>query len=121
MVGFARNRWTVAYKEQFGTAGLYRWISGFCLALVLIFTAVESVHVHSDRALSRDSSTPCLICISAHANVPTVAAHPLPVSFVVAATVVPYEAQIRGITSRLELFTRPPPAWPLLRHSGSSY
>ena len=81
-----------------------------CLVLVLLFAAVEAVHVHSDLALSRHSGTSCLICISAHANVPTVTVDSLAVSFAVAAMVVPYAVEAKGIASRLELFIRPPPS-----------
>ncbi|HEY6968531.1 MAG TPA: hypothetical protein VJA94_04975 [Candidatus Angelobacter sp.] len=78
--------------------------------LVLVFAAVEAVHVHSYQTLSRHSGTSCLICISTHANVPTVNVDSLPVSFAVAAMVVPYAVEVKGIASRLELFIRPPPS-----------
>lgn len=80
-----------------------------CLAVLLVFTAVEAVHVHSSENITRHSGTPCLICISAHSNAPALVARPLPVLVAVASIAIPYETEATGTTSLLELFTRPPP------------
>ena len=89
---------------------LQRWIAATCLLLVLVFAGLEAVHVHSDRSLTNHAGASCLLCMSAHPNAPTVAAQPLPVLFTVAIVAIPYEVKGQGITARLELFTRPPPA-----------
>lgn len=94
-------------KAQFGLIRFQRGITVFCLLLVVLFTAVEAVHTHSD--IARHSGAPCLICISAHSNAPALTAHFLPVLVAVASIIVPYEFEAKGIASRLELFTRPPP------------
>ena len=97
------------YKVQFGADRFQRWLSVAGLLLVLVFAGLEAVHVHSDRSLSSHSGASCLLCISAHANAPTVVAHPLPVLFAVAMVAIPHDAQGQGIAARLELFIRPPP------------
>src|SRR5215471_2260039 len=99
----------VRWDRQFGVSNFQRWMTGLCLLGLLVFASAEAVHVHRDRALSRDAN-PCLICLSFHATAPTASPHPLPVLFAVAILVAPNEIQVNGITSRLELFTRPPPA-----------
>lgn len=81
----------------------------FCFLLVLLFTALETHHNHGD-AMSRGSGTPCLMCISAHSSAPAVSAHALPVLCTLGVIVVTYDVEAQGITSRLELFIRPPPS-----------
>jgi hypothetical protein len=73
---FCLDRNGVADKSQFGSSSLQRWINVSCLALVLVFTAVEAVHAHPSRDISRHSGNSCLICISAHSNAPALAALP---------------------------------------------
>jgi DNA topoisomerase VI subunit B len=99
----------LACNDKPAFSRLQRWGSGFCLLLLLVFTAAEAVHVHSNTALSGHSRTPCLICISTHSNAPALTARPLPVLVAVASIAIPYETEAKGIASRLELFTRPPP------------
>jgi hypothetical protein len=87
-----------------------RWITRFCLLLFLVVTSVEAVHVHPDQALSRESSARCLICFSIHAKAPAVTVRSTPALVAVAMIAIPHEVLATGIASRLELFTRPPPA-----------
>ena|SRR5215469_11876349 len=93
---------------QFGATNFQRWMTVFCLLLVVVLTCAEAVHSHRDSAISRDG-THCLLCFSLHANAPVASSHPLPVQFAVTILAVTYEVQAKGIASRLELFTRPPP------------
>lgn len=86
-----------------------RWMTLFCLLLVVVLTSAEAVHMHSDSVISRDGSR-CLLCFSLHANAPLASAHPLPVQFAVTLLAVTYQVEAKGIASRLELFTRPPPS-----------
>jgi len=99
----------VTSQRQSGYDRWQRCITVSCLLLVLVFAAVEAVHVHSNAEISRHSGTPCLVCISAHSNAPALIAHHLPVLVAVVAVLVPYEVEATGFDSRLELFTRPPP------------
>lgn len=94
---------------QFGATIFQRWMTVFCLLLVVVLTSAEAVHMHPDSVISRDGSR-CLLCFSLHANAPIATAHPLPVQFAVTILAVTYEVQAKGIASRLELFTRPPPS-----------
>jgi hypothetical protein len=96
-------------KDQFVFSPVQRQIAVCCLFLVLIFAAVEAVHVHPGGDVSRHSGNACLICISAHSKAPALTARPLPVLVAVASITIPYETESKGIASRLELFTRPPP------------
>jgi len=98
----------VSRNSQFSALNFQRCITVLCLLMLLVCTSAEALHTHRDRAMSRDG-TPCLVCFSLHATAPAVKAHSLPVLFAVAMIAVPYEVQANGITSRLELFTRPPP------------
>lgn len=84
-------------------------MTAFCLLLVVLLTSAEAVHVHPDGAMSRDGSR-CLLCFSLHAQAPVASADPVPVQFTVAILAVAYDAQVKGIASLLELFSRPPPA-----------
>lgn len=80
-----------------------------CLLLVIVLTSAEAIHIHPDGAISRDGSR-CLLCFSLHAKAPVASAHPLPLQFAVTMLAVTHEVQAKGIASRLELFTRPPPS-----------
>jgi len=98
----------VSRNQKFGAGNFQRWTTVFCLLMVLIVTSAEVLHIHRDQAISHER-TPCLICFSVHAPVPAPAAQSLPLLYAVAAIVVPYEIEANSITSRLELFIRPPP------------
>lgn len=91
-------------------AVLRRWISAFCLLLVLAAASLEAVHIHSGGAASRGSESSCLICMSVHANAPAITTHFLPVLSAVGVIVVVHETEAKGITGHLELFIRPPPS-----------
>jgi hypothetical protein len=99
----------VNQSAQIG-AVLQRWISAFCLLLVLAVASLEAVHVHPGGAASRGSESSCLICMSVHANPPALTTHFLPVLSAVGVIVVVREIAAKGITSHLELFIRPPPS-----------
>lgn len=95
---------------QFAATTFQRWITVVCLLLVVLLTSAEAIHIHPDSAISRDGSR-CLLCLSLHANAPVASsAQPLPVQFAVTMLSVTQEFQSKGIASRLELFTRPPPS-----------
>jgi H+/Cl- antiporter ClcA len=89
---------------------IQRWIAVVCLLLVLVFTGVEAVHIHSSDANSGSSGTPCLICMSAQARAPVLTANFLPVLCTVGVMVIADTAQGHGVSERLAHFTRPPPA-----------
>jgi hypothetical protein len=93
----------VANARQFGAGQPQRWIAALCLVVILVFTGVEAVHV------DHDSNTPCLICISAHANAPAVIVHVLPVLLAVEILPILYEIDGQSIASQMRLFSRPPP------------
>jgi len=99
----------VIKNRQFGKSIFQRWMTVLCLLLVVLLTSAEAVHFHPDSAISRHGS-PCLLCFSLHANAPVASAQPLPVQFSVTVFAIAYEVQAKGIASRLELFTRPPPS-----------
>lgn len=80
-----------------------------CIALALFMTGLEATHAHSDAAVSHNSS-PCVICISVHANAPAVTFHPLPTLAALETLAVPFQAEGKGIVKEISLFTRPPPA-----------
>ena len=100
----------VAVLVRFDARRLQRWTSVLCLFLVLSVAAFEAVHVHAGAGVVRESNSPCLVCISAQTNAPAVV-----VSFVailLAIEIIPFsdEVRVQGTTSRLELFSRPPPS-----------
>jgi len=99
----------VIKNGQIGGTAFQRWMTALCLLLVVVLTSAEAIHVHPDGAISRDG-TRCLLCVSLHAKAPVASARPLPVQFTVTDLAVTYEVQAKGIASRLELFTRPPPS-----------
>jgi len=96
--------------RQYGARAFSRWTGAFCLLLVLLFTGLEASHIHSTDAISGTSSTPCLICISAHSTAPAVAVHSLTPLWKVGFMATEPEVMGQGISSRLEIFIRPPPA-----------
>ena len=86
-----------------------RLIAMVCIVLALFVAGLEATHSHSDSAVARNSS-PCVICLSVHANAPTVTVYLLQVFHSVEAFTVPYETQGKSAISELSLFIRPPPA-----------
>lgn len=99
----------VVRKGQFETGSLVRVIALVCVLLALVMTGVEALHAHSDNALAGNSS-PCAICLSAHAKAPVVAVHFLPEIFTVEVLAVSYQSQGKSAAADLSLFIRPPPA-----------
>jgi len=87
---------------------LIRFIAMVCIVLALFVAGLEATHSHSDGAVARNSS-PCAICLSVHANSPTVTVYLLLVFHSVEAFTVPYEIQGKSAISELSLFIRPPP------------
>jgi hypothetical protein len=94
--------------RQFEANLLRRWIAWTCLLLILVFSGLEATHAHSD--LPSTSSTPCLICLSAHAKAPASTVQLLPVLFTVEALVTASAVQEISLAKLLALFTRPPPS-----------
>lgn len=86
-----------------------RLIAMVCIVLALFVAGLEATHSHSDAAVAQNSS-PCVICLSVHANAPTVTVYLLLVFHSVEAFTVPYEIQGKSAISELSLFIRPPPA-----------
>jgi hypothetical protein len=95
-------------QSQLDTSKLMRVIALLCIALALFMGALEATHSHADGAVARNSS-PCAICLSVHANAPTVTVYLLQVFHAVEALTVPYESQGKSAVSDLSLFIRPPP------------
>ena len=98
-----------AGTSQFESRKLMRLIAMVCIVLALFVAGLEATHSHSDSAVARNSS-PCVICLSVHANAPTVTVYLLLVFHSVEAFTVPYEIQGKSTISDLSLFIRPPPA-----------
>jgi hypothetical protein len=98
-----------ARTSQFEHRKLMRLIAMVCIVLALFVAGLEATHSHSDGAVARNSS-PCAICLSVHANAPTVTVYLLLVFHSVEAFTVPYETQGKSAISELSLFIRPPPA-----------
>ena len=98
-----------ARTSQFETRKLMRLLAMVCIVLALFVAGLEATHSHSDAAVARDSS-PCVICLSVHANAPTVTVYLLLVFHSVEAFTLPYETQGKSAISELSLFIRPPPA-----------
>ena len=94
---------------QFESRKMMRLIAMVCIVLALFVAGLEATHSHSDSAVARNSS-PCVICLSVHANAPTVTVYLLLVFHSVEAFTVPYETQGKSAISELSLFIRPPPA-----------
>jgi hypothetical protein len=97
-----------AGTSQFESRKLMRVVALLCIALALFMGVLEATHSHSDSAVARNSS-PCVICLSVHANAPTVTVYLLLVFHSVEAFTVPYETQGKSAISGLSLFIRPPP------------
>ena len=97
-----------AGTNQLETRKLMRLIAMVCVLLALWVAGLEATHSHSDAAVAQNSST-CVICLSVHANAPTVTVYLLQVFHAVEALTVPYESQGKSAVSELSLFIRPPP------------
>jgi hypothetical protein len=97
-----------AGTSQFESRKLMRLIALVCIVLALFVAGLEATHSHSEAAVARNSS-PCVICLSVHANAPTVTVYLLLVFHSVEAFTVPYETQGKSAISELSLFIRPPP------------
>ncbi len=97
-----------AGTSQFESRKLMRLIALVCIVLALFVAGLEATHSHSEAAVARNSS-PCVICLSVHANAPTVTVYLLLVFHSVEALTVPYETQGKSAISELSLFIRPPP------------
>src|SRR5437588_272781 len=95
---------------RFDARRLQRWTSAACLILVLTVAAFEAVHVHSGTHLVRESNHPCLVCISAQTNTPSVVVRFVAVLLAIAIVSFCYEVHVQATVSRLELFSRPPPS-----------
>jgi hypothetical protein len=94
---------------QVESGKLMRLIAMVCIVLALFVAGLEATHRHSEAAVARNSS-PCVICMSVHANAPTVTVYLLLVFHSVEAFTLPYETQGKSAISELSLFIRPPPA-----------
>ena len=88
---------------------LMRLVAMLCIVLALFVAGLEATHSHSDAAVAQNAS-PCVICLSVHANAPTVTVYLLLVFHSVEAFTLPYETQGKSAISELSLFIRPPPA-----------
>lgn len=93
-------------QPEFGR--LMRVIALSCIVLALFMSGLEAMHAHSDAVASTNSS-PCVICLSIHANAPTIIVHVLPQFHTVEAVAIPYETEGKSAISDLTLFIRPPP------------
>jgi hypothetical protein len=85
-----------------------RWLALVCVVLLLIFTAVEATHAHSEAALGSSSS--CALCVSVHANALPITVHSLPSPLVVEVVPISFHTEVRGLTRELSIFIRPPPS-----------
>jgi len=94
--------------RQFEADLLRRRIAWICLLMVLVFSGLEATHAHSD--LAGASSTPCVICVSAHAQAPSSTVQLLPIQVTVEVLITPFAVQGSSLANLLEIFTRPPPS-----------
>ena len=94
---------------QLETGRVMRWMALSAVLLVLLMTGLETTHAHSDATASRNSS-PCAICITAHANAPVVTVHFLPELYAVETVAVAYAPEGKSSAPELQLFIRPPPS-----------
>src|SRR5262245_34131416 len=89
-------------------SGLTRLVALSCMVLALFMAGLEAMHAHSDVAVARNSS-PCVVCLSVHANAPTVNVQLLPQFDTVEAIAISYRSEGKSTISELRLFIRPPP------------
>ncbi|HEY7402568.1 MAG TPA: hypothetical protein VIB39_03535 [Candidatus Angelobacter sp.] len=93
-------------QPEFGS--LMRVVALSCIVLALFMSGLEAMHAHTDAVASTNSS-PCVICLSIHANAPTVSVQILPQFHTVEAIAIPYQTEGKSAISNLTLFIRPPP------------
>jgi hypothetical protein len=98
----------VIRNRQFGESHLRRWAAQSCVLLVLLMIGVEATHAHPDAASARASS-PCAICISAHAKAPVATFHALPTLSTLETLSIPFQVEGKGLVKEISLFIRPPP------------
>ena len=108
--GHSKRDKRLIHGYKFEKLSLQAWLALSCILLVLVFFALEATHVHSAAASSGGSRTPCVICISAHANAPVLTFDSLLALLTLAMVAVPYCAGGKGITRVSKIFIRPPPA-----------
>jgi hypothetical protein len=99
----------VVRQGQLETGKVMRTIAMICVLLALLMTGVEATHAHADASFAGNSS-PCAICLTAHAKAPTVTIQFLPLIYAVETVAVTYESQGKSAAPELSLFIRPPPA-----------
>lgn len=96
-------------RSQPDIQGLMRPVALVCIVLVLFMSGLEAMHAHADATASRNSS-PCVICLSIHANAPAISVHILPQFHAIEAIAIPYQPEGKSAVADLTLFIRPPPA-----------
>jgi len=94
---------------QFDRGSLARLVALSCIALALFMAGLEAMHAHSDTAAVSRNSSPCVVCLSVHANAPTVGVQLLPQFHAVEDIAIPYQSEGKSAISELRLFIRPPP------------
>lgn len=99
----------VVHKGQLETGKVMRMIAMICVLLALLMTGVEATHAHADPSFAGNSS-PCVICLTAHAKAPSVTIQFLPLIYAVETVAVMYESQGKSAAPQLSLFIRPPPS-----------
>jgi hypothetical protein len=90
-----------------GISAIPQWVAVACVLMALLFAGLEATHVHG--AAGTGNAGPCVVCVSAHSNAPTVAVTAVPVILTVEIVAIQYEIEANSITSVLALFIRPPP------------
>src|SRR5437899_999114 len=95
--------------SQFETGQVKRLIALSCILMVLAMAGLEATHAHAEAAAPRNSR-PCAICVSVHANAPTVTFQSLPVLFAVDVVAIPFLTEGKSTAPELILFIRPPPS-----------
>ncbi len=93
---------------QFEISRLKRFIALSCILMALVMAGLEATHAHSDTTVA--SSRPCALCISVHANAPTVTFQSLPVLYAVDVVAIPSLTEGKSTAPELSLFIRPPPS-----------
>jgi hypothetical protein len=97
------------HQGQLETGKIMRMVAVICVFLALLMTGVEATHAHSESSVATNS-TPCAICLSAHAKAPSITVQFLPLVYAVETVSVPYETEGKSAAPELSLFIRPPPA-----------
>jgi hypothetical protein len=99
----------VVRQGQLESGNLMRMIAMICVLLALLMTGVEATHAHSDASVTSNSS-PCAICLSAHAKAPAITIQFLPIIYAMETVAISHESQGKSAAPELSLFIRPPPA-----------